>query len=139
MITTVIFDLDDTLYDGIDFCRTGFRAAASRMAALSDDYSVEAVFAALWNCFLTGERDLPFDLALTELGILCDGSLIHKLADNETKDFIVPNRLGLLTVRLLRPSALYRQPSSRADAAPRVKIAAIGEWAGLPARFAERT
>ena len=28
MITTVIFDLDDTLYDEIDFCRSGFRAAA---------------------------------------------------------------------------------------------------------------
>jgi putative hydrolase of the HAD superfamily len=59
------------------------------------------------------------------------------LADNETKDFIAPNRLGLLTIQLLRPSGLYREPSPRADAAPRVKIAAIGELTGVLARFAQ--
>jgi FMN phosphatase YigB (HAD superfamily) len=28
MITTVIFDLDDTLYDEIDYCKSGFMAVA---------------------------------------------------------------------------------------------------------------
>jgi hypothetical protein len=36
MLTTVIFDLDDTLYDEIDFCHSGFHAAAEHIAALSD-------------------------------------------------------------------------------------------------------
>ena len=229
MITTVIFDLDDTLYDEIDFCRSGFRAAAPHIAALSDAHSAEAVFDTLWKCFITGERGATFNLALAKLGIPCDGPLIHKLvevyrthtptltlppesravledlkgrytlglltdgslptqrlkvqalgiehyfqaimyteelgrefwkpsprgfeklleqlgarpeetvyvADNETKDFIAPNRLGLLTIQLLRPSGLYREPSSRADAAPRVKIGAIGELAGAIAQFAK--
>ena len=229
MITTVIFDLDDTLYDEIDFCRSGFRAAAPHIAALSDLYSADAVFATLWACFLTGDRGSTFNVALARLGIPCDGPLIHKLvevyrthsptltlppesratledlknrytlglltdgflptqrlkvqalgiehyfraimyteelgrefwkpsprgferlleqlaarpeetayvADNEIKDFIAPNRLGLLTVRLLRPSGLYRQPSSLADAAPKVKIGTIGELAGVLATFAE--
>jgi putative hydrolase of the HAD superfamily len=219
MITTVIFDLDDTLYDETDFCRSGFRAAAPHIAALSDTYSADAVFATLWKCFLTGERGSTFNVALARLGIPCDGLLIHKLvevyrthlptltlppesravledlktkytlglltdgflptqrlkvqalgiehyfrailyteelgrefwkpsprgfeklmeqlgarpketvyvADNETKDFIAPNQLGLLTVQLLRPSGLYRRPSPLADAAPRVKISTIGE------------
>jgi putative hydrolase of the HAD superfamily len=229
MITTVIFDLDDTLYDEIDFCRSGFRAAAPHIAALSDAYSAEAVFATLWKCFITGDCGSTFNLALAELGIPFDGPLIHRLmevyrthtptltlppesratledlkgrytlglltdgflptqklkvqalgiehyfqailyteelgrefwkpsprgfeklleqlgarpqetvyvADNETKDFIAPNRLGLLTIRLLRPSGLYRQPSSLADAAPKVKIGSIGELAGALAKFAE--
>ena len=230
MITTVIFDLDDTLYDEMDFCRSGFRAAAPHIAALSDAHSVEAVFATLWKCFIAGNRGSTFNIALAELGIPCDGPLIHKLvevyrthmprltlppesravledlkdrytlglltdgflptqrlkvqalgieryfrailyteelgrefwkpsprgfeklldllgarpdetvyvADNETKDFIAPNRLGLLTIQVLRPSGLHREPSSLADAAPRVKIGTIGELAGALAKFAER-
>jgi len=230
MITTVIFDLDDTLYDEIDFCRSGFRAAAPHIAALSDAYSADAVFATLWKCFITGDCGSTFNLALAELGIPCDGPLIHKLvevyrthtpaltlppesravledlkdrytlglltdgflptqrlkvqalgiehyfqaivyteelgrefwkpspcgfeklleqlgarpqetvyvADNETKDFIAPNRLGLLTIQLLRPSGFYRQPSPLADAAPRVKIGTIGELAGVLAKSAGR-
>jgi putative hydrolase of the HAD superfamily len=230
MITTVIFDLDDTLYDEIDFCRSGFRAAAPHIAALSDAYSADAVFAVLWKCFVTGKHGSTFNVSLAQLGIPCDGPLIHKLvevyrthlptltlppesrailedlknrytlglltdgflptqrlkvqalgiehyfqailyteelgrefwkpsprgfeklleqlrarpeetvyiADNETKDFIAPNRLGLLTIQVRRPSGLYRQPSSLADAAPKVKIATIGELAAVLARFAER-
>ncbi len=161
MITTVIFDLDDTLYDEIDFCRSGFRVAARHIATLSDAYSAEAIFDTLCKCFITGDCGSTFNLALAELGIPCDGPgvleavprrgferLLDQLgvrpegtvyvADNETKDFIAPNRLGLLTIQLLRPAGLDRQLSSLADAAPRVKIAAIGELAGVLAQFAER-
>jgi FMN phosphatase YigB (HAD superfamily) len=28
MITTVVFDLDDTLYDEIEYCRSGFTSVA---------------------------------------------------------------------------------------------------------------
>jgi len=229
MITTVIFDLDDTLYDEIDFCRSGLRAAAPHIAALSDAHSAEAVFAIIWKCFITGDCGSTFNVALAQLGIPCDGPLIHKLvevyrthmptltlppesravledlknkytlglltdgylptqrlkvqalgiehyfraiayteelgrefwkpsprgfeklleelgarpeetvyvADNETKDFIAPNRLGLLTIQLRRPSGLYRKPSPLAEAAPRVRIGTIGELAGVLAQFTE--
>ena len=223
MITTVIFDLDDTLYDEIDFCRSGFRAAAAYIAALSDAHSPEAVFATLWKCFIAGDCGSTFNLALAELGIPCDGPLMHKLVevyrthtptltlppesravledlkdrytlglltdgylptqrlkvqalgiehyfraimyteelgrefwkpsprgfenllerlgarpeqaayvgDNESKDFIAPNRLGLLTVQVRRPSGLYRQPAPDPDAAPKVKIGRIGDLIGV--------
>ena len=75
MITTIIFDLDDTLYDEIDFCRS--------------------------------------------------------VADNETKDFIAPNRLGILTIQVQRPHGLYRQPSPLPDAAPKLRLAEIGALPGL--------
>ena len=51
------------------------------------------------------------------------------VADNETKDFIAPNRLGLLTIQVRRPSGLYRQLSPQPGAAPKVKIDRIGDLA----------
>jgi hypothetical protein len=63
------------------------------------------------------------------------------VADNESKDFIAPNRLGPLTVRLRRPRGLYRQPSAQPDAAPRVEIDRMGDLAlvlglaGYPAGY----
>ena len=34
MITTVVFDLDDTLYDEVEYCRSGFEAVAEFLANL---------------------------------------------------------------------------------------------------------
>jgi len=42
MITTVIFDLDDTLYDEIDYCRSGFASVAEFLAYRAS--SIESVF-----------------------------------------------------------------------------------------------
>ncbi len=227
MITTVIFDLDDTLFDEIDFCRSGFHAAARHIATLSDSLSPEAVFDVIWECFTRGDRGSTFNVALAELGLPCDPPLIHKLvelyrthtptlalppesrdmleelkdrytlalltdgllptqrlkvqalgiehyfkailyteelgrehwkpsplgferllemldarpeqavyvADNETKDFIAPNRLGLLTIQVLRPSGLYRQPSPLPEAAPKRKIDKLGNLAKVLAEY----
>jgi putative hydrolase of the HAD superfamily len=227
MITTVIFDLDDTLFDEIDFCRSGFRAVAEHIATLSDAPSADAVFEVIWKCFIRGDRGSTFDVALAELGIPVEPALIHELvelyrthpptlalprethdileqlkgrytlalltdgflptqrlkvqalgiehyfeaimyteelgrehwkpsplgferlletlsarpeqsvyvADNETKDFIAPNRLGILTIQLLRPSGLYRQPSPLPDAAPKRRIDKIGNLAKILAEY----
>ncbi|MCU0913409.1 MAG: HAD family hydrolase [Planctomycetes bacterium] len=223
MITTVIFDLDDTLYDELDFCRSGFRAAARHISNLSDAPDAEAVSAVLWQCFITGDCGSTFNAALTELGIPYDDHLIGALveiyrthlptltlppesravlddlksrytlglltdgflptqrlkvqalgiehdfqaivyteelgrefwkpsprgfevllqrlqarpeetayiADNETKDFIAPNRLGMATVQVRRPGGLYRQPSPLPEAAPRLKIDEIAALVGV--------
>jgi putative hydrolase of the HAD superfamily len=223
MITTVVFDLDDTLFDEIDFCRSGFHAAARHIATLSDRHSPDEAFTVLWDCFLTGDRGSTFNTALTKLGIPYDGTVIHRLveiyrthlptltlppesratldelqgrytlalltdgflptqrlkvqalgiehyfraivyteelgrecwkpsprgfekliemlhtrpeqmvyvADNETKDFIAPNRLGLLTVQVRRPSGLYRQPSPLPQAAPKLRVERIDKLAQL--------
>lgn len=79
MITTVVFDLDDTLYDEIDYCRSGFASAASSIATLSDTYSSDRVFAALWKHFMAGNRTHAFNAALQELGITYDEKLIRTL------------------------------------------------------------
>jgi len=202
MITTVIFDLDDTLYDEIDYCRSGFHAV-SRHLAESRKIAAEKIFDAIWQQFKIGNRTKTFSAALEKLGfsfddifisklvdvyrshtpeitlppdsnavleqlagkyvlgLLTDGFLpaqqlkVHALgiekyfkrilyteelgrefwkpspvgfqklleslnespqnavyiADNPTKDFLAPNSLGILTIRIIRPAGLHRDLS----------------------------
>jgi putative hydrolase of the HAD superfamily len=223
MLTTVIFDLDDTLYDEIDFCRSGFRAAAEHIATLSDPLAPGAVFDVIWKCFIRGDCGSTFNVALAEMGIPVEPPLIHRLvqlyrthtptltlpadsrevlnelkdryalglltdgylptqrlkvqalgieryfkailyteelgrehwkpsplgferlleqlearpeqavyvADNQSKDFIAPNRLGMLTVQVSRPGGLYHQPSPLPDAPAKRTIDNLGNLARL--------
>jgi putative hydrolase of the HAD superfamily len=79
MITTVVFDLDDTLYGERDYCRSGFRAVAESVAGLSDAPSAKRIFDCLWKQFTAGNRTRTFDAALDELGINYDDQFIQKL------------------------------------------------------------
>jgi putative hydrolase of the HAD superfamily len=68
MITTVIFDMDDTLYDEIDYCASGFRAVGGFLAG---QYGVDAeeAFEALWSEFCSGNHNQTFNTALEKLNI----------------------------------------------------------------------
>lgn len=226
MITTVVFDLDDTLYDETDFCRSGFRAGANFIATLSDRHSSDEIFAVIWDCFITGDRGSTFNAALERLGIPYDPVIIGKLveiyrthtpsltlpaesratldaltgkytlglltdgylptqrlkvqalgiedyfaaivyteelgrqfwkpsprgfekltellntqpqhmvyvADDETKDFMAPNQLGMLTIQLLRRRRLHTQPSAQPNATPKLRIDEIDKLIGLLTR-----
>jgi putative hydrolase of the HAD superfamily len=71
MITTIVFDLDDTLYDEIDYCRSGFAAVAETLAKLPG-LSVGAdkvIFNLFWQEFTSGNRDKVFNTALEKLGL----------------------------------------------------------------------
>ena len=76
MITTVVFDLDDTLYDEVDYCRSGFRAVSDFLAALPQAPTAERIFHAFWGQFTCGNRARTFNAALDELSIPCDDKLI---------------------------------------------------------------
>lgn len=72
MITTIIFDLDDTLYDEIDYCRSGFRAVARFLAhagSLPAGRDEDDLYDALWKHFCSGNRTQTFNSALAELKI----------------------------------------------------------------------
>ncbi len=227
MITTVVFDLDDTLYDEIEYCKSGFNAVAGYLVGRLKMPSAERIFSALWSQFRTGnhtktingaldELELPYDegLILELLGVyrnhvpriklpgdilevlcelkakytlalLTDGYLpgqqlkvqslgIEKyfetivyteqlgrecwkpspagfrklieilgglpenmvyVADNGKKDFIAPNRLGFMTVQLIRPARLHSSGSEDSDAAAQHIIHQIGQLPPLLKAF----
>ncbi|MBN2271896.1 MAG: HAD hydrolase-like protein, partial [Sedimentisphaerales bacterium] len=93
MIQTVILDLDDTLYDEIDYCKSGFAAVADHLARLPDAPTPQQVFQSLWRQFNAGNRTKTFNAALDELAIACDDRLIRELIHvyrNHTPNITLP-------------------------------------------------
>ena len=83
MITTVVFDLDDTLYDEVDYCRSGFEAVAEFLAGLPEAAGLKGqargIFDVLWKQFQAGNHTKTFNAALDELGIDYDDKFIRQL------------------------------------------------------------
>jgi putative hydrolase of the HAD superfamily len=227
MIKTVVFDLDDTLYDEIDYCRSGFASVAEfilyRASSIEHQASANEIFTALWRQFEGGNRIETFNTTLDELGIDYDDGLVQELikvyrnhvprialpddsrdilveladkyilalltdgflpaqqlkvqalgiekyfkciiyteqlgrncwkpspvgfekllqtlnvraettayvADNEEKDFIGPNKLGILTIQLIRPARLHTESASGTEAAAQYKIYKISQLPAL--------
>jgi len=231
MITTVVFDLDDTLYDEVEYCKSSFEAVAEFLANLPEAPRLKGrakrIFDAFWKQFKAGNRTKTFNTALDELDINCDDRLIQELiyayrnhapkitlpqdsrdvlsqlsgkytlalltdgflpaqqlkvqalgiekcfkciiyteqlgrefwkpspagfeklitdlntkpenivylADNEKKDFIAPNKLGLLTVQLIRPARIHTESSPQPDAAAKHIIHKISQLPALLKKF----
>jgi len=219
MITTVAFDLDDTLYDEVDYCKSGFTVVARFLAGLTQSPDADRIFDCLWKHFSAGNHTKTFNAACDELSISYDNVLIQKLvqlyrnhipkitlpddtadvlhqlsaqftlalltdgflpaqqlkvqvlgienhfnciiyteqlgrdcwkpspagfeklmqdlnqkpqnlayvADNEQKDFIAPNKLGMLTIQLIRPNRIHLESSDEPDAKAIYKIHKITE------------
>ncbi len=96
MITTVVFDLDDTLYDEIEYCKSGFAFVAEFLANRSEGRSADPATAsasaetsaetrristALWEQFTAGNRTKTFNTALEKLGMDYDDKLIGELIE----------------------------------------------------------
>jgi putative hydrolase of the HAD superfamily len=79
LLNALIFDLDDTLYDEVDYCRSGFRAVAEHIAGSRPGLAGEAVFDVLWGEFLSGNRRNTFDTALSNLGVPVTQTLLEEL------------------------------------------------------------
>ncbi len=227
MITTIVFDLDDTLYDEVEYCRSAFTAVARFLANLPGAPSSERIFDCLWEQFAAGNRTRTFNAALDEIDINYDDKFITELikvyrnhipkitlpqdsrdilrqlsdkytlalltdgflpaqklkvqalgiekffkcivyteelgrdcwkpspagfekimqslnvrpetmayvADNEEKDFIAPNKLGFLTIQLIRPARIHTESCDQPDAAAQFIIHKISELPTLLERF----
>jgi len=234
MITTVVFDLDDTLYDEIEYCKSGFAAVAEFLANLPEAAAADTptapafaetrrIFATFWKQFTAGNRTKTFNAALDKLGINYDDNLIGELvevyrnhvpkialpqdskdvlcqlntkytlalltdgflpaqrlkvqalgmekyfkcvvyteqlgrncwkpspagfekltqifkatpenmayvADNEKKDFIAPNKLGFLTIQIIRSGGIHTASSGESGAAARHVIRQISRLPAL--------
>jgi putative hydrolase of the HAD superfamily len=219
MISTVIFDLDDTLYDEIDYCRSGFLAVSQYVAERFPGASAKALCDAMLRQFEAGNRKTVFNAALKscrvsfdddfmatlieayrnhhpsltlppeskkaldelgkryKLAMLTDGflpaqrlkvqalgieryfqSIIYTeelgrehwkpsplgfqkimfdlgveagecvyVGDNEEKDFAAPNSLGIVTVKIAKPTSLHTAAAADAEARPSHTIYAIDD------------
>jgi putative hydrolase of the HAD superfamily len=79
MITTIIFDLDDTLYDEIEYCKSGFTAVAEYLSKQSCSLSANYIFEIIWNKFNAGNHTKAFNATLDELKIGYDDRFIHEM------------------------------------------------------------
>jgi len=88
MISTVVFDLDDTLYDEIEYCKSGFAAVADFLANRLETASVDSttipdkkkhIFESLLKQFNSGNRTKTFNTALDKLGISYEDEFIKEL------------------------------------------------------------
>jgi putative hydrolase of the HAD superfamily len=79
MITTVIFDLDDTLFDEIDYCRSGFKTVSQFLADKPQIPPADTVFKVIWRQFSAGNHTKTFNTALDELGLNYNDKLIAEL------------------------------------------------------------
>lgn len=52
------------------------------------------------------------------------------IADNPTKDFIAPNTLGWMTIRITRPDGIYRDRDAPNHGAARIQISSLNELEG---------
>jgi putative hydrolase of the HAD superfamily len=227
MITTVVFDMDDTLYDEIDYCKSGFNAVAASLSKHPNTPNAEKIFESLWNQFASGNHTRTFNAALDELKIPYNDEMIkslielyrnHKpnltlpaetknvldqlsgkyklamltdgfmpaqqlkvralgieqyfqkivyteqlgrqfwkpspvgfekiieglnekpqnmayIADNQAKDFIAPNRLGMATIRIIRTNRIHHESEPGPNAAPRSSIDQIDKLAQMLERL----
>jgi len=230
MITTVVFDLDDTLYDEVEYCKSGFTSVAEFFADLPNVPPADSISDAFWNQFTSGNRTRTFNSALDELEVAYDDNLIQELikvyrnhvpkiilpadskdilcrlstkytlalltdgflpaqrlkvqalgiekyfkciiyteelgrdcwkpspagfekimqalnvkpqmsvyiADNEEKDFIAPNKMGFLTIQIIRLARIHTSVSSRSEAKAQYVLHKIGELPALLEKLSHR-
>ncbi len=80
MITTVVFDLDDTLYDEIDYCKSGFTAVARYLSqTFPRKITTDLAYTTLWDIFENGEHTQTFNHALSALELEFDEKFIRGL------------------------------------------------------------
>jgi putative hydrolase of the HAD superfamily len=219
MVTCVVFDLDDTLYDEIEYYKSGFRAVARIVAETQGLGDEKKLYDVLWSLFSKGNHTTTFNMAFEQLGLACDdkfiGSAVQSFrlhrplmalpagtenvlktlyekytlalltdgylpaqrlkvqaleiekyfrciiyteelgrkywkpstagfekiletlkikgkncvyaADDLTKDFIAPNKLGFGTIQLIRPNGIHHGKAPDEDAKPKYVIKSLDE------------
>ena len=78
MITCVVFDMDDTLYDERDYCKSGFHAVAAAVSKIKG-LDTGQVFEHLWRNFEAGQYQNLFNSVFDELKISYDDDLIAEM------------------------------------------------------------
>jgi putative hydrolase of the HAD superfamily len=85
--------MDDTLYDEVDYYKSGFLVIARQIA---DNFKLKdkVIFQTLWQIFNSGNHKTVFDAAAEKLGISFDKNYIEKLVNifrNHKPDINLPS------------------------------------------------
>lgn len=93
MIKSIVFDMDDTLYDEIDYYKSGFKVVSGTIAS---DFGLDQakVSDTLWKIFNGGNHKNAFDETAKNFGITFDDNYIAKLIDifrNHKPDISLPS------------------------------------------------
>lgn len=94
--------MDDTLYDEIDYYRSGF-IVVSRVVGSDFRLADETVFKALWEIFNSGNHKTVFNAAAEKLGVVFDEKYIAKLVDvfrNHNPDITLPSESRIVLENL---------------------------------------
>ncbi len=78
MTKCVIFDLDDTLYPEVDYCKSGMREI-SKMLSAALNIASDEIFDRIWSRFMAGDRDMLFNKILDEFEYRYRPDFITKL------------------------------------------------------------
>jgi putative hydrolase of the HAD superfamily len=84
MISTIVFDLDDTLYEERDYYKSGFADVAKYVSNRNKAPNADIIAAALWT----------FNAAFDELGVTYDDAFIAELVEffrNHRPDIELPD------------------------------------------------
>jgi len=98
VIKCIIFDMDDTLYDEIDYYKSGF-IVVSRVVGSDFGLTGEAVFKTLWEIFNAGNHKTTFDTAAEKLGIVFDAAYMENLVNifrNHKPDINLPSQSRMI-------------------------------------------
>ena len=79
MIECVIFDLDDTLFEEIEYCKSGFREISARLAKQTNVAASDEIYEALWNEFKQGKSGTIFNAVLDQFNLNYDHKFIVNL------------------------------------------------------------
>jgi putative hydrolase of the HAD superfamily len=86
--------MDDTLYDEIDYYRSGF-VVVSRIVEADFGLTAKTVFETLWKIFNSGNYKTVFDVAAEKLDIVFDAGYIQRLVNvfrNHKPDIQLPSQ-----------------------------------------------
>ncbi len=87
MIEVVVFDMDDTLYDEVDYCASGFNAVADFLARSFPSRTPDKILHALWTQFQAGNHTRTFNAALEQLQIPYDDDFIKAMVKTYREHF----------------------------------------------------
>jgi putative hydrolase of the HAD superfamily len=82
MVTCVVFDMDDTLYDEIEYYKSGFRAVARIVAKTQGLVDEKKLYDVLWGLFSKGNHTTTFNMAFGQLGLACDDKFIRSVVQS---------------------------------------------------------